>query len=86
MHHRHRLPRAVGRTGQGRPGKVITAGYSRGYGYMVEIDHGDELTTRFAHLNKIVAKKGQSVVKGDVIDGRAAPDGRPSAPSLRDQG
>jgi murein DD-endopeptidase MepM/ murein hydrolase activator NlpD len=63
------------------PGRVITAGYSRGYGYMVEIDHGDGLTTRFAHLSKIVAKKGQTVAKGDII-GRTGSTGRSTGPHL----
>jgi murein DD-endopeptidase MepM/ murein hydrolase activator NlpD len=62
-------------------GKVLTAGYSRGYGYMVEIDHGDGLRTRFAHLSKIVAKKGQTVAKGDVI-GRTGSTGRSTGPHL----
>jgi murein DD-endopeptidase MepM/ murein hydrolase activator NlpD len=63
------------------PGKVISAGYNRGYGYMVEIDHGGGLTTRFAHLSKIVAKKGQSVAKGDII-GRTGSTGRSTGPHL----
>ena len=48
---------------------------------MVEIDHGDGLTTRFAHLSKIVAKKGQSVAKGDII-GRTGSTGRSTGPHL----
>jgi murein DD-endopeptidase MepM/ murein hydrolase activator NlpD len=63
------------------PGKVISAGYNRGYGYMVEIDHGRGLTTRFAHLSKIVAKKGQIVAKGDII-GRTGSTGRSTGPHL----
>ncbi len=63
------------------PGKVISAGYNRGYGYMVEIDHGGGLTTRFAHLSKIVTKKGQSVAKGDII-GRTGSTGRSTGPHL----
>jgi hypothetical protein len=63
------------------PGKIISAGYNRGYGYMVEIDHGGGLTTRFAHLSKIVAKKGQSVARGDII-GRTGSTGRSTGPHL----
>jgi murein DD-endopeptidase MepM/ murein hydrolase activator NlpD len=62
-------------------GRIISAGYNRGYGYMVEIDHGGGLTTRFAHLSKIVAKKGQSVAKGDII-GRTGSTGRSTGPHL----
>lgn len=63
------------------PGRVISAGYSGGYGNMVEIDHGGGLTTRFAHLSKIVAKKGQSVAKGDII-GQTGSTGRSTGPHL----
>lgn len=63
------------------PGKVTSAGYTGGYGYMVEIDHGGGLTTRFAHLSKIVAKKGQSVAKGDIV-GRTGSTGRSTGPHL----
>ncbi len=62
-------------------GKVISAGYNRGYGYMVEIDHGGGITTRFAHLSKIIAKKGQSVAKGDVV-GNTGSTGRSTGPHL----
>lgn len=62
-------------------GKVISAGYSGGYGNMVEIDHGGGLTTRFAHLSKVVAKKGQTVARGDVI-GRTGSTGRSTGPHL----
>jgi murein DD-endopeptidase MepM/ murein hydrolase activator NlpD len=48
---------------------------------MVEIDHGRGLTTRFAHLSKIVAKKGQIVAKGDII-GRTGSTGRSTGPHL----
>ena len=63
------------------PGKVVSAGYNRGYGYMVEIDHGGGLTTRFAHLSKIVATKGQTVARGEVI-GRTGSTGRSTGPHL----
>ena len=63
------------------PGKVISAGYNGGYGNMIEIDHGGGVTTRFAHLSKIIAKKGQSVGRGDVI-GNAGSTGRSTGPHL----
>ena len=75
------------RAPSGRParataaGKVISAGYNRGYGNMVEIDHGDGLTTRFAHLSKILAKKGQVVAKGDIV-GQTGSTGRSTGPHL----
>jgi len=63
------------------PGKVISAGYAGGYGNMVEIDHGGGITTRFAHLSKIIAKVGQTVAKGDVV-GNAGSTGRSTGPHL----
>lgn len=38
-----------------------------GYGKLVIIDHGDGITTRYAHNSQILAKKGQVVKQGDVI-------------------
>jgi murein DD-endopeptidase MepM/ murein hydrolase activator NlpD len=62
-------------------GTVISAGYNRGYGNMVEIDHGGGLTTRFAHLSKILAKKGQKVERGDTV-GQTGSTGRSTGPHL----
>jgi murein DD-endopeptidase MepM/ murein hydrolase activator NlpD len=62
-------------------GKVISAGYEGGYGNMVEIDHGGGITTRFAHLSKIIAKKGQTIAKGDVV-GNTGNTGRSTGPHL----
>lgn len=43
-------------------GKVVSAGYQKnGYGNIVEIDHGNGFSTKYAHLNKIYVKKGEKV-------------------------
>jgi len=34
------------------PGKIISAGWAGGYGNMVEIDHGEGITTRYGHMQK----------------------------------
>ncbi len=49
-------------------GTVIFAGWkSSTYGYFVEIDHGDGVTTRYAHASKVTAKKGQKIQQGEKI-------------------
>ncbi len=48
-------------------GVVTKAGPWGGYGNMVEIDHGNGFKTRYAHLRKVIAKRGQTVKPGDVL-------------------
>ncbi len=38
-----------------------------GYGNVVEIDHGDGLTSRYGHLSAIKAAEGEVVKKGDLV-------------------
>jgi murein DD-endopeptidase MepM/ murein hydrolase activator NlpD len=62
-------------------GTVIGAGWSGGYGRMVEIDHGNGLTTRYGHLSEIVVQVGQTVKIGHVV-GRMGSTGRSTGPHL----
>jgi murein DD-endopeptidase MepM/ murein hydrolase activator NlpD len=62
-------------------GIIVKAGWNGGYGRMVEIDHGDGFSTRYAHLSKIVVKAGQKIGKGDLV-GRAGSSGRSTGPHL----
>ncbi len=48
-------------------GKVIFAGWSGGYGYMVKIDHQNGYVTYYAHNSKLTVKAGDIVSKGEVI-------------------
>jgi murein DD-endopeptidase MepM/ murein hydrolase activator NlpD len=48
-------------------GTVIAAGYKGGYGNMVEVDHGNGLTTRYGHLSKIEAQIGDIVTRGQLL-------------------
>ncbi len=48
-------------------GVVTFAGYKSGYGYVVFIDHGANMESRYAHLSKILVSKGQKVYKGEQI-------------------
>ena len=56
-------------------GMVTFAGVRKGYGNVVEIDHGNGYMTRYAHNSKLVAHPGQHVQVGDVI-ARAGSTGR----------
>ncbi|MCT7375351.1 peptidoglycan DD-metalloendopeptidase family protein [Chelativorans salis] len=62
-------------------GTVVTAGWNGGYGRMVEVDHGGSITTRYAHLSKILVKPGDKVDAGAVI-GQAGSSGRSTGPHL----
>ncbi len=42
-------------------GKVVHAGWSGGYGNLVEIDHGNGYRSRYAHLSKVNVREGQRV-------------------------
>ena len=41
--------------------------FDKGYGRHVVIDHGFSYKTLYAHMDKILAKKGQKIKRGDVI-------------------
>ncbi|GBD50893.1 M23 family metallopeptidase [Methylopila sp. Yamaguchi] len=63
------------------PGRVTAAGYSGGYGLMVEIDHGGGLTTRFGHMSSAAVQLGQTVKAGAVL-GHVGSTGRSTGPHL----
>lgn len=48
-------------------GKVLKAGYNRGYGNYVVIDHGGGCSTLYAHASRLNVSVGQTVTRGDVI-------------------
>jgi murein DD-endopeptidase MepM/ murein hydrolase activator NlpD len=63
------------------PGRVVSAEYNGGYGNMVEIEHANGLTTRFAHLSSMDVEEGQRVEIGTMI-GRVGSTGRSTGPHL----
>jgi len=48
-------------------GKVITAGWSGGFGRYVEIDHGFGIVTVYAHNHRLLVKEGDVVRRGQKI-------------------
>lgn len=48
-------------------GVVDYAGLDSSYGNMVEIDHGNDIVTRYAHASKVLVKVGQVVRRGQEI-------------------
>jgi murein DD-endopeptidase MepM/ murein hydrolase activator NlpD len=62
-------------------GTVISAGYKGGYGNMIEIDHGNGLTTRYGHLSKVEIEAGDTVERGQLI-GYVGSTGRSTGPHL----
>jgi murein DD-endopeptidase MepM/ murein hydrolase activator NlpD len=43
------------------PGRVTFAGWMGGHGRIIELDHGNGIRTRYAHLRKFLVKKGEEV-------------------------
>lgn len=48
-------------------GLVVFAGFHHQYGYMIDIDHGNDLVTRYAHTSKMFVKEGDVVQRGRKI-------------------
>jgi len=62
-------------------GVVLTVENHPQYGNMVEIDHGNELTTRYAHASKITVRQGALVRRGQKI-AEVGSSGRSTGPHL----
>ncbi len=62
-------------------GKVASSGWAGGYGRMVEVDHGNGLSTRYGHLSQIDVKVGDQIRIGQVI-GEVGSSGRSTGPHL----
>lgn len=48
-------------------GTVLYAGWMRGYGQLIIVDHGKNMATVYAHLSSIGVKENQTVRQGEVI-------------------
>ena len=49
------------------PGKVVFVGQKSGYGNVVEVDHGQGILTRYAHLSGFTSHVGAQVAAGEQI-------------------
>ena len=62
-------------------GVVVGAEFHPQYGNLIEIDHGNDFSSRYAHLSKINVKPGQIVKRGQLI-GASGNTGRSTGPHL----
>jgi murein DD-endopeptidase MepM/ murein hydrolase activator NlpD len=62
-------------------GMVVNVENHAAYGNMVEIDHGNGLITRYAHAQRVLAKKGDLVKRGQPV-AEVGSTGRSTGPHL----
>ncbi len=48
-------------------GRVARISRQTGYGLVLEVDHGNGIETKYAHLSRVVVREGQRVVRGQPI-------------------
>jgi murein DD-endopeptidase MepM/ murein hydrolase activator NlpD len=62
-------------------GVVQFAGFHPQYGFMIDLDHGNDLVTRYAHLSKLFVKPGDVILRGRRI-ALSGSTGRSTGPHL----
>jgi murein DD-endopeptidase MepM/ murein hydrolase activator NlpD len=62
-------------------GVVQFAGFHPQYGYMIDIDHGNDLLTRYAHLSRVYVREGDVLQRGRRI-ADSGNTGRSTGPHL----
>jgi murein DD-endopeptidase MepM/ murein hydrolase activator NlpD len=69
------------RVSAAQTGTVILAGAASGYGTLVVISHGGDLTTAYAHMGRITVRVGQRVERGEQV-GNIGNEGNSTGPHL----
>jgi murein hydrolase activator len=62
-------------------GRVVFADWMRGFGNLLIVDHGDQVMTLHAHLQRFDAEVGQAVSRGDIL-GTVGTSGGHASPAL----
>lgn len=62
-------------------GVVLSAERHPDYGLLIEIDHGNDMTTRYAHASRLLVKAGDVVKRGQLI-AEVGTSGRSTGPHL----
>ncbi len=62
-------------------GVVVAQEFDPRYGNLIEVDHGNELITRYAHASRVLVKKGDLVKRGKKI-AEVGNTGRSTGPHL----
>jgi murein DD-endopeptidase MepM/ murein hydrolase activator NlpD len=82
MHYGLDLVAATGRVVESAAGGiVIQAGWTSGYGLMVEVRHPGDLTTRYSHLSRLLCGPGDAVETGQPL-GLVGSTGKSTGPHL----
>ena len=63
------------------PGTVTAAQYHSSYGYYVMVNHGNGLSTLYAHNSQLLVRVGQTVEAGDIVS-LSGSTGRSTGPHL----
>ncbi|HEY9843073.1 MAG TPA: M23 family metallopeptidase, partial [Candidatus Obscuribacterales bacterium] len=50
-----------------KEGRVVFSGWMGGYGYCIDIDHGNGITTRYGHNSSLHVQTGAYVYRGQTI-------------------
>jgi len=62
-------------------GYVVRAGWTPGYGLLVEIRHAGDITTRYSHLSRVLCGPGDAIEPGQAL-GLVGATGRATGPHL----